>query len=127
MATRRQAIAGFGAAALGATLPAAGAEREQKSVVPLRTLGRTGRLVTPFGLGGQAALQYDMPNTDPADIVVRAVELGVNYLDTSNMYGDSQLHYGEAFRRLNLVPGKAGYNSTLRESLFLTSKTTQAY
>ncbi len=127
MATRRQAIAGFGAAALGATLPAAGAEREQKSVVSLRTLGRTGRLVTPLGLGGQAALQYNMPNTDPADIVVRAVELGVTYLDTSNMYGDSQLHYGEAFRRLNLVPGKAGYNAALRQSLFLTSKTTQLY
>ncbi len=127
MATRRQAIAAFGAAAWGATLPAAGAECKQDAVVPLRTLGRTGRLVTPLGLGGQAALQYDMPNTDPADIVVRAIELGVTYLDTSNMYGGSQLHYGEAFRRLNLVPGKPGYNAALRQSFFLTSKTTQLY
>jgi aryl-alcohol dehydrogenase-like predicted oxidoreductase len=128
MATRRQALTAFGVAAFGASLPAAAAEPTPKPVVvPLRTLGRTGRVVTPFGLGGQAALQYNMPNTDPADIVVRAVELGVTYLDTSNMYGDSQLHYGEAFRRLNLVPGKAGYNSALRQSLFLTSKTTQIY
>lgn len=129
MATRRQALTAFGAAALGASLPgpAMAAERKPDAVVPLRTLGRTGRLVTPFGLGGQGALQHVMPNTDPADIVVRAVEIGVTYLDTSNMYGDSQLHYGEAFRRLNLAPGKAGYNAALRESLFLTSKTTQLY
>lgn len=88
-----------------------------------RKLGRTGRMVAPFALGGQASLQWTGPNIDPADIIVRAVELGVNYLDTANAYGPSQTNYGEAFRRLKLVPGAPNYNQSLRERLYLASKT----
>jgi aryl-alcohol dehydrogenase-like predicted oxidoreductase len=84
-------------------------------------------MVTPLALGGQAALQWTPAGTDPADIIVRAVELGVNYLDTSNVYDDSQLHYGEAFRRLHLVPGSRGYDAGLRERLFLATKTTRRF
>jgi aryl-alcohol dehydrogenase-like predicted oxidoreductase len=80
-------------------------------------------MVTPLALGGQGALQWTPADVDPADIIVRAVQLGVNYLDTSNVYGDSQLHYGEAFRRLNLVPGRSGYDAALRERIFLATKT----
>ena len=128
MATRRQILTTLGATTLAASL--AGTARaatdtgKGKTVIPKRILGRTGHMVTPLGLGGQAALQWTPPNTDPADIIVRAVELGVNYLDTSNVYGDSQLHYGEAFRRLHLVPGTGGTNAALRERLFLATKTT---
>ena len=92
-----------------------------------RKLGRTGRMVVPFALGGQASLQWTGPNIDPADIIVRVVELGVNYLDTANGYGTSQANYGEAFRRLNLVPGAPNYNSSLRERLYLATKTTRRY
>lgn len=130
MTSRRTLLTGLGAAAAGAALidPAAAAVAKAKPpVIPKRVLGRTGHMVTPLGLGGQASLQWTPPGIDAPDIIVRAVELGVNYLDTSNVYGPSQSYYGEAFRRLNLVPGKPGYNAGLRESLFLNSKTTRRF
>lgn len=92
-----------------------------------RRLGRTERMVVPFALGGQASLQWTPPNTDPADIIVRAVELGVNYLDTANAYGPSQANYGEAFRRLHLVPSGPDYNRALRERLYIATKTGRRY
>jgi aryl-alcohol dehydrogenase-like predicted oxidoreductase len=95
--------------------------------LPHRLLGRTGRWVVPLGLGGQASIQWTAPGVDPADIVVRAVELGVNYLDTANAYGPSQLNYGEAFRRLHLVPSDPDYNAALRERLFVATKTGRRY
>ncbi len=127
MATRRQILTTLGATTMAASLPqsALAAANKTGTVIPKRTLGRTGHMVTPLALGGQGALQWTPPNTDPADIIVRAVELGVNYLDTSNVYGDSQLHYGEAFRRMNLIPGKSSYDAALREKLFLATKTTR--
>jgi aryl-alcohol dehydrogenase-like predicted oxidoreductase len=90
-----------------------------------RVLGRTGRWVVPLALGGQASLQWTREGIDAPDIIVRAVELGVNYLDTANAYGPSQANYGEAFTRLHLKPDAPGYNQALRERLFLASKTGQ--
>jgi aryl-alcohol dehydrogenase-like predicted oxidoreductase len=49
--------------------------------------------------------------------------MGINYFDTSNLYAGSQLNYGKAFRQLNLIPGEAGYDKKLRESIWLTTKT----
>ena len=131
MATRRQILTTLGATTMAASLTgtarAAAATDKGKTVIPKRILGRTGHMVTPLALGGQAALQWTPAGVDPADIIVRAVQLGVNYLDTSNVYGDSQLHYGEAFRRLHLVPGTAGYDAGLRERIFLATKTTRRF
>ncbi|HTQ30892.1 MAG TPA: aldo/keto reductase [Opitutaceae bacterium] len=90
--------------------------------LPRRLLGRTGRQVVPLGLGGQGSLQWTKPGLDAPDIIVRAVQLGVNYLDTSNIYGPSQEYYGEAFRRLHLTPTDPHYAAGLRQSLFLNSK-----
>jgi aryl-alcohol dehydrogenase-like predicted oxidoreductase len=129
MATRRQLLTTLGATTMAASLPvsARAAASKPKAVIPKRTLGKTGHMVTPLALGGQGALQWTPPGTDPADIIVRAVEIGVNYLDTSNVYGESQLHYGEAFRRMNLVPGQSGYDAALRKKLFLATKTTRRF
>ena len=95
--------------------------------LPKRLLGRTGRWVTPLALGGQASLQWTAPGIDAPDIIVRAVQLGVNYLDSANVYGPSQMNYGEAFRRMHLAPGTADYNPALRESLYVASKTRERY
>ncbi len=121
MLSRRQVFQILGTSAL------VGGARAQASIPSLtyRTLGRTGRWVAPFGLGGQAALQFAAPGTDLADIVVRAIELGVNYLDTANGYGPSQSIFGEAFWRLKVTPGHPDYDRALRERLFVASKTTQ--
>ena len=60
--------------------------------MPTRNLGKTGYKVGIFSLGGQAALE--MPNNfDVAvPIVERALDLGVNYIDTSSIYGLSLIH-----------------------------------
>jgi aryl-alcohol dehydrogenase-like predicted oxidoreductase len=129
MTNRRQLFTTLaaGAAALAAPAMAAKPVAKPKPVIPKKVLGRTGFPVTPLGLGGQASLQWTPEGVDPADIICRAVELGVNYLDTANVYGPSQANYGEAFRRLNLVPGKAGYNAALRESLYFASKSVRRF
>ena len=92
-----------------------------------RTLGRTGFDVTTIGLGGQASIQWTPDDVDPIAIIIKAVELGVNYLDTSNVYGPSQENFGKAFKALNLIPGLPGYNEKVRRSLFLASKTMIRY
>ena len=132
MTNRRQLLSGLSAGAAAAALiePALAAKAVAKAkaaVIQKRVLGRTGHMVGPLGLGGQASLQWTPEGVDAPDIIVRAIELGVNYLDTANAYGPSQTNYGEAFRRLNLIPGKPGYNAALRQSLFLNSKTTRRF
>lgn len=88
-----------------------------------RKFGKINFHVTTMGLGGQASLQWTPPDIDPVKIIEKAFALGINYFDTSNVYGLSQINYGKAFRDLNLVPGQTGYNKNLRESIFLTAKT----
>ncbi|MGC9342873.1 MAG: aldo/keto reductase [Bacteroidales bacterium] len=87
-----------------------------------RKFGKINFDVTTLGLGGQASIQWTGEGIDPVAIIMKAFETGINYFDTSNLYQKSQLHYGEAFRRLNLIPGKEEYNEELRESIFLTTK-----
>lgn len=128
MITRREILSAFGAAALSAALPkTARAAETMNQVLPKRLLGRTGRMITPLALGGQASLQWTPPGVEAPDIIVRAVQLGVNYLDTANAYGPSQMSYGEAFRGMDLVPGRSSYNAKLREHLYLASKTTRRF
>jgi len=88
-----------------------------------RELGRLNFEATTLGLGGQASLQWTPAGIEPVPIILKAFRLGINYFDTSNAYGPSQSNYGKAFRELRLIPGDPGYNQTLRESIFLTSKT----
>jgi aryl-alcohol dehydrogenase-like predicted oxidoreductase len=88
-----------------------------------RPFGKIGFDVTTFGLGGQASIQWTPPDVDPVNIILKAFEKKVNYFDTSNLYGPSQLNFGQAFKELSLIPGKADYNEKLRKSVFLTSKT----
>jgi len=95
--------------------------------LPYSRLGRTGRWVVPYGLGGQASLERTGGAMDRPDIIVRAIELGINYLDTANGYGPSQGYYGEAFGRLGLKPDSPGYNAALRERLYIASRTTARY
>ncbi len=88
-----------------------------------RSFGRLNQEVTTFGLGGQASIQWTPPDVDPIAIILKAFNKGVNYFDTSNLYGPSQLNYNKAFKILGLIPGNVGYNESLRRSFFLTSKT----
>jgi aryl-alcohol dehydrogenase-like predicted oxidoreductase len=88
-----------------------------------RDMGRLHFEATTLGLGGQASLQWTPADVDPVKIILKAFDLGINYFDTSNAYGPSQINYGKAFRELHLVPGEAGYDESRRREIFLTSKT----
>lgn len=123
--TRRQFIKTGSALAAGvAFVPNIGCT-SKNTVAQLmkRPFGKIGFDVTSFGLGGQASIQWTPPDVDPVKIILKAFDKKVNYFDTSNLYGPSQLNFGQAFRELSLIPGQAGYDEKLRKSIFLTSKT----
>jgi aryl-alcohol dehydrogenase-like predicted oxidoreductase len=123
MLSRREILGTLGAIPAASIFGPGHLYAQAAATHPRRLLGRTGRTVVPLGLGGQASLQWTGPGIDAPDIIVRAVQLGVNYLDSANAYGPSQANYGEAFRRLHLAPSDPSYNRTLRESLYIATKT----
>jgi aryl-alcohol dehydrogenase-like predicted oxidoreductase len=121
--SRRDFLKNAGLAAALASLPIrkniiAGTPQPMK-----RHFGKLDFEVTTLGLGGQASLQWTPQSVNPSEIILKAFHLGVNYFDTSNLYGSSQANLGGAFRQLHLVPGLPGYDEKLRRSIFLTSKT----
>jgi uncharacterized protein len=71
--------------------------------IPTRPLGRTGHRVTLFSLGGQAALERANNDAVAVPIVERALDLGVNYIDTSSIYGGpdrwSERYVGQVMKR----------------------------
>jgi aryl-alcohol dehydrogenase-like predicted oxidoreductase len=122
--TRREFVRLSAAAAAGLSLiPGLSFGLDQLPAPMTRRFGRTGFDVTTLGLGGQASLQWTPEDVDPVAIILKAFKMGINYFDTSNLYAGSQLNFGQAFRQLNLIPGQPGYDSDLRESTFLTTKT----
>jgi len=61
-----------------------------------RPLGNTGLEVTEVGLGGLYIGVSSTPQDEAVRVVHRALELGVNYIDTAPLYGNSQKVLGEA-------------------------------
>ena len=122
--TRRNFIKTSAITAAGISVaPYISCSQQSRPELIKRAFGKLNFEVTTFGLGGQASIQWTPSDVDPVKIILKAFDLGVNYFDTSNLYGPSQTNWGKAFRTLDLVPGKGGYNETLRKSIWLTSKT----
>ena len=72
-----------------------------------RTLGRTGIKVSPYALGALALGTY-IGNPDPEDsarIIHKALDAGINFVDTADAYGESEVVLGQALkgRRDNVV------------------------
>jgi aryl-alcohol dehydrogenase-like predicted oxidoreductase len=57
------------------------------AAMPTRNLGKTGYRVGIFSLGGQAALEHPNNFEAAVPIIECALDLGVNYIDTSSIYG----------------------------------------
>jgi len=55
--------------------------------MPTRNLGKTGYKVGIFSLGGQASLEKANNEAIAVPIIEKALDLGVNYIDTSSIYG----------------------------------------
>ena len=71
--------------------------------MPTRNLGRTGHRVGIFSLGGQAAIEQPNNEAVAVPIIERAIDLGINYIDTAASYGGnerwSQRYVGQAMKR----------------------------
>lgn len=82
--------------------------------MPTRNLGRTGYRTGIFSLGGQAAVEQPNNEALAVAIVEKALDLGVNYVDTAAAYGGnarwSQKYIGQVMKRR-------------RKEVFLASKT----
>jgi predicted aldo/keto reductase-like oxidoreductase len=83
-----------------------------ESSMPTRPLGKTGHSVCLFSLGGQATLEIAGRTDEALEIINRALDLGVNYIDTAAAYGRgvSETYIGSAMK-------------TRRKEVFLASKT----
>jgi len=96
-------VAGKVTESTAAVLPPLPSNPVTEKAMPTRNLGRTGYRVGIFSLGGQAAVEQ--PNNDAiaVPIVERALDLGVNYIDTAAMYGGeqrwSQRYVGQVMKR----------------------------
>jgi aryl-alcohol dehydrogenase-like predicted oxidoreductase len=100
--------------ASAAALPPLPANPNTLAAMPTRNLGKTGYKVGIFSLGGQAAIEKH-DNFDVAvPIIERALDLGVNYIDTSSIYGGperwSEQYVGRVMK-------------TRRSEVFLATKT----
>ena len=68
-------------------LPALPVNSRTMAAMPTRNLGKTGYKVGIFSLGGQATLERANHFDTAVPIIERALDLGVNYIDTSSIYG----------------------------------------
>jgi aryl-alcohol dehydrogenase-like predicted oxidoreductase len=69
------------------TMPALPVNPVTPTAMPTRNLGKTGYKVGIFSLGGQAALEHPNNFDAAVPIIERALDMGVNYIDTSSIYG----------------------------------------
>ena len=79
------------AAETAKTLPGLPSNPITPTAMPTRNLGKTGYKVGIFSLGGQAALERGNNFDAAVPIIERALDLGVNYIDTSSIYGGPEL------------------------------------
>jgi predicted aldo/keto reductase-like oxidoreductase len=73
----------------------------------LRRFGQTNLPLSVFSLG---TMRYLASETNAVQTVLRAVELGINHLETAPAYGNSEVYLGSALRHLP------------RESVYITTK-----
>jgi len=80
--------------------------------MPTRLLGKTGYKVGVLSLGGQATLEIKGREEESEKIINRAIDLGINYIDTAASYGQgvSQLNIGRIMK-------------TRRKEVWLATKT----
>ena len=94
-----------------------------------RLLGNSGLRVSAIGFGCMSIGIADVYSSsvqsedDAIALVHRALDLGINFLDTANIYGDSEIKVGKALRsrrdevvlatKFGIVPGSSYQNRTV--------------
>lgn len=114
----RKLIAGTSAMGLAPYMMSLGGCTEDGIIydIPHRTLGKTGEKVSMYSLGGQATLEQPFKHDEAIDIINRAIDLGINYIDTSAYYGGPNAK-GTSERYIGEVM------ETRRDEVFLATKT----
>ena len=102
---------------------------EKKIHMKYRLLGNSGLRVSAIGFGcmgigiADAYSSSVQSEDDAIALVHRALDLGINFLDTANIYGDSEIKVGKALRsrrdevvlatKFGVVPGSSYQNRTV--------------
>jgi len=83
-----------------------------QKAMPMNNLGKTGYRVGILSLGGQATLEIPGKEAESEAILHRAIDLGINYIDSAAGYGKgtSEKHIGMVLK-------------SRRKEVFVTSKT----
>jgi len=105
------------AVSAGATPAAAGADADPPASlkVPDAVLGRTGARVSRLGIGCAYFQRKQVTPDDVRGTLHRALELGINYLDTAPTYGNAETGFAEE----KMGPAIA----EIRDKVFLVTKT----
>ena len=90
-------VAGRLTRAAPGVLPPLPANPRTAAAMPMRNLGTTGYGVGIFSLGGQAAVEAADNAPVAVPIVERAIDLGVNSIDTSARYGGAEARWSERY------------------------------
>jgi aryl-alcohol dehydrogenase-like predicted oxidoreductase len=98
-------------------------QRQKKPQMPLRPLGRTGHMVGIYSLGGQATLETPGKEELAFKIINRAIDLGINYIDTAASYGRVAEGISREDARGHSERNMGQVLKTRRKEVFLASKT----
>jgi len=95
--------------------------------IPTRPLGKTGRQVTLFGLGGEGVLRTWGEDKAAARVISRALDQGVTYCDTAPAYAGSLDYYGATLgeRRSQVFLASKTHDRTRDGSLKLLEQSLQ--
>jgi aryl-alcohol dehydrogenase-like predicted oxidoreductase len=77
--------------------------------IPKRRLGKTGIDVTILGLGGEGILRTYDHDKEAYELINKAIDVGITYLESARAYSGSESYYGKALRER-------------RKDIFLASK-----
>ena len=77
-----------------------------------RRFGKTGREVTPVGLGGEGVLRTYGRHAEAEAVILEAIGQGIAYFDSARGYAGSEGYYGDVWRS----------RPDLREGIFQASK-----
>jgi len=105
------------------TIAGKGSQENKKTKMAVRPLGKTGYMVGIYSLGGQATIETPGKEELSVQIVNRAIDLGINYIDTAAAYGRATATItkpdamGHSERNIGQVM------KTRRKEVFLASKT----
>jgi aryl-alcohol dehydrogenase-like predicted oxidoreductase len=91
--------------------------------MPVRPLGKTGHMVGIYSLGGQATLETPGKEELSVQIINKAIDLGINYIDTAAWYGrpTATITQEEAHGHSERNIGQVMKNR--RKEVFLATKT----